>query len=125
MASRQNKKKNPCELHTLTEGSNPRACSTSVDQKEKRKISRRNCNYSSEDSPEVKRHGQADEHCDAICGIAKSIVVWFSERKQDRGSGLVHQSVPETDGKNWNHPSGFMVSMIIEMENDQIAPDSH
>jgi len=67
----------------------------------------------------------ADDDEEAVAGVADGVVLGFAEREENRGGGLVEQGVPKAESEDGDHPGAFVVAMVVELEDEEIAPGEH
>jgi len=66
-----------------------------------------------------------DDDEEAVTGVADGAVLGFAEGHQDGVGGLVEERVPEAEGEDGDHPGAFGVAVVVELEDEEIAPGEH
>jgi len=73
----------------------------------------------------VERDDNAADDAEAVGYVGVGVVLGFAEREEHGGCALVEQRVPKAYGEDGDHPGGFVVTAVVELEDDEVAPDGH
>ena len=70
-------------------------------------------------------HVDGDDDEETVAGVADGAVLGLAEGHENGVGGLVEERVPKAEGEDGYHPGAFRVSVVVELEDEEISPNEH